>query len=226
MSVPAASPEQQILESWRQNAQPWTRAVRNHEIASRTRVTNKAIVDTVLEYAPASLLDVGCGEGWLVRELAGRGVEARGVDGVPSLIESACTAGGNFEALPYADLASAAGRLAADVVVCNFSLLGEQSTEQVLGAVPQLIGANGHFIVQTLHPWTACGEGSYQDGWRVGSWDGFSGDFSNPAPWYFRTLEGWLRLFSRFSLQPVACHEPIDAQTGRPASILFVAIRG
>lgn len=62
--------EQAILESWDTNAQAWTQAVRNREIESRNRVTNRAIVDAILAQNFQSMLDVGCGEGWLIREIA------------------------------------------------------------------------------------------------------------------------------------------------------------
>lgn len=64
------TPEQAILKSWDTNAQAWTQAVRNREIESRNRVTNQAIIDAILAQDFQSMLDVGCGEGWLIREIA------------------------------------------------------------------------------------------------------------------------------------------------------------
>jgi len=43
-----------IVDSWRKNASPWTAAVRENQIASRTLVTNKAIVDAVPSNTTAS----------------------------------------------------------------------------------------------------------------------------------------------------------------------------
>ena len=57
--------EEQILASWVVNASTWTRAVRRGEILSRVRVTNGAILEAITDCAPATLLDLGCGEGWL-----------------------------------------------------------------------------------------------------------------------------------------------------------------
>jgi hypothetical protein len=111
----------------------------------------------------------------------------------------------------------------ADTVSCNFALIGQESTEQLLRAVGGLLNPGGHFIVQTLHPVEACGAMPYQDGWRQGSWDGFNQRFVNAAPWYFRALESWRALFAACGLQLVSEHWPVHPRTGRPASVVFVA---
>src|ERR1700689_2940465 len=67
-----------IVESWRNNAHAWTSAVREQRIDSRALVTDRAIVDAVLARAPRSVLDIGCGEGWLARRLGGRGGPGEG----------------------------------------------------------------------------------------------------------------------------------------------------
>ncbi|MDQ1811842.1 hypothetical protein RBA41_00850 [Massilia sp. CCM 9210] len=41
----------------------------------------------------------------------------------------------------------------------------------------------GALIVQAMHPAAACAAGDCRDGWRAGSWAGFSDAFSDPAPW-------------------------------------------
>jgi 2-polyprenyl-3-methyl-5-hydroxy-6-metoxy-1,4-benzoquinol methylase len=66
--------DEKIIDSWHTNATPWTAAVRDKRIESRKLVTDQAIVDAVLSRRPKSVLDIGCGEGWLSRALAERGV--------------------------------------------------------------------------------------------------------------------------------------------------------
>jgi len=61
--------EEQIIDSWNKNALSWTRVIREKQIESRVLVTEKAILETVIELNPITFLDVGCGEGWLCREL-------------------------------------------------------------------------------------------------------------------------------------------------------------
>src|SRR5262245_57960704 len=94
--------DETIIESWQKNVRPWVAAIQNGEIATRVLVTNKAIIDAVIEHAPKTVLDVGCGEGWLVRELVSKGIDALGIDAIPEFIESANRHKiGRFKVLSY-----------------------------------------------------------------------------------------------------------------------------
>lgn len=147
-----------------------------------------------------------------------------GVDGVPELIERARAAGGGeFRVASYEQIAAEQLAFRADAVVCNFALLGHESVHALFVAVPTLLAAHGHFIVQTLHPFSACGDLAYRDGWREGSWAGFSADFVDPAPWYFRTLASWVELFRMNSLRLLEMREPLHPLTLKPASVIFIA---
>jgi len=213
-----------IVDSWRRNAQAWTAAVRDRRIESRTLVTDRAIVDAVLSRSPRYVLDIGCGEGWLGRALAASGVELLGIDVVPSLIAQAqAGGGGDFRVASYEQLTAGALGISADVVVCNFSLLGKESVDAVCAAMPLLLGTHGSFIIQTLHPIVACGERPYRDGWREGSWAGFGAEFTDPAPWYFRTLGSWLQLLRKHRLRLLELREPLHPRSGLPASVIFIA---
>lgn len=212
------------MASWQRNAAPWITAVRERQIDSRRLVTDQAIVDAVLSVKPQTALDLGCGEGWLVRRLIDEGVGCSGVDAVAELIDAAEAHGvGDYHRCTYQALATAAGLPAVDAVVCNFSLIGDESVEQLFAALPGLLNEGGYLLVQTLHPLQAGGDGDYQEGWREGSWQGFSEAFTDPAPWYFRTLEGWQALFARHGFSDLAVREPLHPHTGEPASVLFTA---
>jgi 2-polyprenyl-3-methyl-5-hydroxy-6-metoxy-1,4-benzoquinol methylase len=159
-----------IIQSWNRNAAPWTAAARGGRIESRRLVTDAAIVDAVLSRSPARVLDIGSGEGWLARALNARGVEVVGVDAVPSLIEAARkSGGGDFRVMSYEDIAEGKPALAADAIVCNFSLISRESVERLIESGPALLNPDGALIVQTHHPIIACGAAPYRDGWRDGS---------------------------------------------------------
>ena len=216
--------DEKIITSWHKNTAPWVDAVRKAEIESRILVTNRAIVDAVRSRAPATALDVGCGEGWLVRALDG--VAMTGIDVVPGLVEAAREAGGgDFRVMSYEELAQ--GRLGRvfDLAVCNFSLLGEDAVAALFRAAPAYLRAGGTLVVQTMHPLLACGEAPYADGWREGSWAGFNAGFSDPPPWYFRTLASWVGLFNEHGFRRLELREPLDPRTGKPASLILVGER-
>ena len=228
--------DRKIIQSWHNNASPWITAVREQQIASRRQVTDAAIIDAVTAHAPATVLDVGCGEGWLARTLSARGMQVTGVDVVPELIAAARQAGeGEFFELAYEDLKGHRFAQRFDAMVCNFSLIGEQSTAAVIQAAPLLLRPGGKLFVQTLHPLVATGDQAYHDGCRQGSWQGFSDDFTDPAPWYFRTLDSWQALIAdaRLTLidtvEPSAHIEPLANKDARrsaasqPASVIFIA---
>lgn len=218
--------DERILCAWERNAQAWTDAVRRGAIATRRQVTDQAIIEAVLKQAPISVLDIGCGEGWLARALTARQITVIGVDGVPALIEAAQLAGGgSFYLMTYDDLAAGRFGTCVDAVVCNFSLLGNESVTALLRALPDMLSQDGCLFVQTLHPLEACGELPYQDGWRNGSWDGFSSKFKAPAPWYFRTLASWIDLLGACGFHLLEIQEPLHPESQRPASVIFVAQR-
>jgi 2-polyprenyl-3-methyl-5-hydroxy-6-metoxy-1,4-benzoquinol methylase len=223
--------ELEIIRSWHSNAQAWSNAIRTASIASRKLVTNRAIIDAVSGISPRRILDLGCGEGWLARALSELGMRVIGVDIVPDLIARAgALHGGEFHVQDYASIANRQWRPGLfDAIVCNFSLLGKESVDALVAALPFYLDASGHLIIQTLHPVTACGDHPYQDGWREGSWLGFSSDFSHPAPWYFRTLDSWSALLRRCDFEILECREPKAADAVTSASIIWickVAARG
>src|SRR5689334_17317854 len=126
--------DEKIIDSWHTNATPWTSAVREQRIESRKLVTDRAIVDAVMSRVPSSVLDIGCGEGWLSRALSERGVKrVIGVDVVPALIEQArASGGGEFRVASYEAIARGELELQVDVAVANFSLIGKDAVDDLV----------------------------------------------------------------------------------------------
>ena len=217
---PAAS----IEHSWMANADAWTTAVREGRIESRRVATDRAIVDAILERKPLRVLDVGCGEGWLCRALAQHGIDAFGIDASAPLIEAACALGGDGHAVcDYAALIGEPLRFGRfDAFVCNFALLDER-IEPLLAALRSALSANGRLLIQTVHPWTACGDALYADGWRNETFAAFGAAFKAEMPWYFRTLESWCAVLARAGFAIDAIREPVHPQTGKVLSLLLIA---
>jgi 2-polyprenyl-3-methyl-5-hydroxy-6-metoxy-1,4-benzoquinol methylase len=216
-----------LLDSWHDNAAAWTAAVRSGAIESRRLATDAAILGAVQGRRPQKVLDLGCGEGWLVRALAEQGITALGVDGSAPLIEAAARAGGSFLRLSYAELIAAPERCGAgfDLVVANFALF-EEKILPLLKTLRRIMTADGWLLVQTLHP-LAVGP-PYQDGWRTEDFCGFGagtwGDGAwTPMPWYFRTLGSWVGVLREAGFALHGLREPAHPQERRPLSLLLEA---
>lgn len=215
--------ENKIVSSWKNNVDPWVKAIQDKEIESRRLVTDQAIIDTILSISANNVLDIGCGEGWLVRELSALGFSTTGIDAIEGLVNKAKELGaGSYKALEYEKMSTTTIDETYDIAVCNFSLLGKESVEHIFNIVPSLLNNGGSFVIQTLHPNVSCGDLPYIDGWREGSWVGFNSKFSDPPPWYFRTIESWVKLFSTNGLILNEIKEPINPETGKATSLIMV----
>lgn len=216
--------ETRVIAGWHRHGDAWAAAVRGRRIASRAAITDHALIDAILEQRPTQLLDLGCGEGWLARSLAPRGIAVTGIDVSASLVDAARRAGGGaFRVADYADLPADLGIF--DLAVSNFALLGRDPVEHLLATLPRFLQPDGHLLIQTLHP-LAAADRPYADGWREDSWAAFSDGVTDPPPWYFRTLESWVRLLVRHRWRLRELREPVAAGATRPASVLFIAQRG
>ncbi|MEY2639003.1 MAG: hypothetical protein RIR90_485 [Bacteroidota bacterium] len=218
--------EQSILDSWQVNAAPWSKAIADKAIESRQLVTNAAIVQAITQLQPASVLDLGCGEGWLSRALKAELPQAniKGVDAIPALIDSAknLSTAIDYAVASYQDIIAGALHDALyNLIAINFALFGDELVRDLLQTLRKHITEGGHLVIQTLHPVVACGDLPYQSGWREGSWAGFSSDFKDAHPWYFRTLEDWLALFLHCGYRIQSMQEPLHPKTGKPASVIF-----
>ncbi|MCL9799832.1 class I SAM-dependent methyltransferase [Pseudomonas sp. AKS31] len=219
------SPESTLLQSWHHNADAWIEVIRSGAIESRQQVTDQAILWAIMGRQPQRVLDLGCGEGWLLRALADRGIEAVGVDGDPRLVEAARLAGtAQVHVASYAALVEALVDIGCDydVICANFSLL-HQDIIPLLAAMNAMLNPGGALVIQTLHPWTVAG-GDYQDGWREENFAGFTGQWQ-PMPWYFRTLSSWLNALDMAGFQLTILQEPQHPQSPVPQSLLMVAER-
>ncbi len=216
--------EKKIIDSWTANAANWIEIIDSNGIESRRLITNKAIVDAVCTNKPTTALDVGCGEGWLAKELYDKGIKMTGIDVIPELIERAREkVKGDFLIASYEDIAT--GKIVFsklfDAIVINFALIAKESTENVLAALPRYLSESGKLFIQTLHPHSRKAVDDYTTGWKEGSWDGLGEQFTMPYQWYFRTLEDWLMLLDRSGFHSIIVTEVLHPQSAKPLSVIF-----
>jgi SAM-dependent methyltransferase len=212
-----------LRASWQDNAEAWTAAVRGGAIESRRLATDAAVVAAILARRPALTLDLGCGEGWLVRALAGHGLAAVGVDGSAALVAAAGRAGGGtYLRLDYADIVAEPARCGSgfDLAVANFALLDEP-VAPLLQALARILTADAALLVQTVHPLNVAPP--YADGWRIEDFRGFGEAAWTPMPWYFRTLASWVAALREGGFALTGLTEPGHPEDGRPLSLLIEA---
>ena len=211
--------EEKILDSWTINAKAWVQAIEKREIESRVFITNKAIINAILSKPIKSALDLGCGEGWLVRELSDQGINTTGVDAIKHFIDTGKSHNkGKFLQLSYKDIINNKLTGKFDVVIFNFSLFGKESVSGLIQKIPDLLSDNGRLIIQTLHPDNFS---LAEDGWLQSSWDGFNDQFTNPTPWYYRSKKSWTNLLEKNKFKIINTISPPHPHTQKPASIIY-----
>lgn len=211
-----ASYRERMMQSWRTNAVAWTHAVRDRQIESRQMVTDAAILAAICSVQPKSMLDVGCGEGWLCRAVAAQKIATVGVDASPELIERAQSLGGEFYVSCYEEIPDLGRRF--DAIACNFSLL-EEDLDGVMRQMGVRLTPQGALFIQTVHP-DAISDNE-TDGWHIENFAGFGADFSAPMPWYFRRCDSWVELLIRNGFVVEAILEPAHPVTVKPLSLLL-----
>lgn len=208
-----------VITAWQQNANAWAKAIKQQAIASRVLVTNQAILNSIEKLNAKTLLDVGCGEGWLTLALQKQGVNAYGCDATEALLQQSLCPEKTLYLCRYENMAQKIPQTF-DALVCNFSLIGKNDLTHVLTAGKTLLNSNGHLVIQTLHPALQL-HNTYNDGWVCDHWQGLGGDFKGENPWYFRRLSTWLNTFHQHGYHLQHCNEPIHPKTQLPASIIF-----
>jgi len=213
------------LRAWDAAAGDWAAAVRAGRDPARA-VTQRAIAGLVRQVPPGPVLDAGCGEGWLSRELAAQRVSVVAIDGAPRMVAlaaEACTAG-DYRWVQFAEAAEEPRRLggAFGTVIFNFSLLDERITP-ILSAAGSVLFPYGRILIQAAHPLEGGGRDGYRDEWRLLDQAAPGVPLSPALPWYFRTFSTWVLELRRAGLILVETYEPVDPATGRPASLILHA---
>lgn len=150
--------------TWEDEAEHWVRWARTPGHDGFTRYW-PSFASEVLPAAPGRVLEVGCGEGRVVREMAALGYRVVGLDASPTLVRHARAASGNVAsnlvtcaagdatALPFADASF-------DTVVAYNSLQAMQAFEDMARAVGEagrVLRAGGSLCMCVAHPMTDIG---------------------------------------------------------------------
>jgi 2-polyprenyl-3-methyl-5-hydroxy-6-metoxy-1,4-benzoquinol methylase len=142
--------------SYDDNAEFWVRIIRENRDRYRTALTNPAVISAVGPADGLSVLDAGCGEGYMSRLLAENGAKVTGIDSSAELIKAARSHEqsatlpvsydvGSVDALPY-------GPEEFDVVVGNHVMNDLEDASGAIREFSRVLRHNGRLIILMLHP--------------------------------------------------------------------------
>lgn len=143
-------------DSYAANAEFWVKIIREGMDRYRTELTDRAVLDAVGSCAGLTVLDGGCGEGYLSRRLAALGATASGIDTSTTLIAAAREEAerlrllidyriASIDAIPYPDASF-------DVVVCNHVLTDLTNPGDAFREIGRVTKRGGRAVFMLLHP--------------------------------------------------------------------------
>jgi SAM-dependent methyltransferase len=145
-----------LRDAWEAEARNWIAWARTPGHDSYWRFHRDRFLD--LLPPPAGLiLDVGCGEGRLPRDLRARGYEVIGVDASPTLIEAAREAdpGGDYRVADGAQLPLPDASV--QLVTAFMSLHDIDDTESALAEIARVLVPGGRLGAAIVHPINSAG---------------------------------------------------------------------
>ncbi|MGH3793654.1 MAG: class I SAM-dependent methyltransferase [Pseudonocardiaceae bacterium] len=138
------------------NAAFWVKIIREGLDRYRSGLTDSVILNTIGPSDGLTILDAGCGEGYLSRALARQGALAIGVDCCAELVEAARAAAResgldvDYYTRRVDDIPLANDRC--DVVVCNHLLNDIESLSVTFREFSRVTRDGGRLIILMLHP--------------------------------------------------------------------------
>lgn len=158
-----------LRDAWENQAPNWIAWARRPGHDSYWRFHRDVFLRS-LPPAPRSVLDVGCGEGRLPRDLKARGYQVVGLDGSSTLIASATDAdpGGTYlvgdaSRLPFGDAAF-------ELVVAFMSLQDIDDPDAAVGEMNRVLIPGGRLRAAIVHPMNSAG--GFEDVGTIGSTSG------------------------------------------------------
>lgn len=213
----------EIITSWELNAAEWIKTISDGSISSR-QFTNQAILDAILALDSNTIIDVGCGEGWLTTVLSNSGKQVVGIDAVEALLQHARSKSDvPFLKMTFEEITSGIpiphGPF--DLAVFNFCLYQKDGLTDLLTQTKKRLVKTGAILIQTLHPYFLMEQQlPYESQWLQDSWKGLDGNFTNGHHWFARTFEDWHTELQRIPDTKISFKE-ITNTCGKPLSLII-----
>jgi ubiquinone/menaquinone biosynthesis C-methylase UbiE len=146
-----------LREAWEAEAGNWLAWAREPGHDTYWRFHRDQFLQ-LLPPPPAVLLDVGCGEGRLPRDLKAAGYEVVGVDGSSTLIGHAHEADPEGDYLIADAAALPLGSDEFDIVTAFMSLQDVDELEQSVRQIARVLRTGGHACLAVVHPMNSAGK--------------------------------------------------------------------
>lgn len=220
------------IEGWNRKAEEWRTQVGREGDANRRLNSDPVLWRLLGPVAGLTVLDAGCGTGYLSRKLAQAGARVIAVDAAARMIEIARQDGDpaleiDFRLASCADLTGIEDR-SVDRIVSNYVLMDLPELDACLRAFHRVLKPGGEAVLVFSHPCFPLGDGSDPDAegavtftWRAPyfeekevkepAWKHFTSDFL----WYHRPLSRYWRAFRAAGFQVEDFEEPVLTQEAR-----------
>lgn len=152
--------DEKDIDLWNNAACEWSRFVASDFL--RQKILTPAILDLFGEADGRMVLDAGCGDGYLSKELNKAGAKVTGIDGSARMIEIAKNKAGSEggmsflvqdlrEKLPFSD-----GSF--DIVLANMVLMDFEPSDETVSEFRRILSPCGVFIFSLSHPLFSAGK--------------------------------------------------------------------
>ncbi len=153
---------QETLEKWERDSGIWLEIYRKQSESDEGDINRQLIIDPALwellgDVRKLKVLDAGCGNGYLSRELSRRGAEVVGVDFSEPFIkyckqqESVEKLGSKFIHASLMDLKEIKDN-SFDLVVSNIVMVDVSDFKQAFLEISRVLKTKGRFVWSNLHP--------------------------------------------------------------------------
>lgn len=209
-------PTQLAREAWETAARDWDRFVEEKQDYQRWELHGRALVRAIGPVSGLRVLDLGCGQGWLTRQLARKGARVTGVDWSPTQIENAREyerkrpRGADYVCADTAAIGQHWPSATFDRVVSCMAFMDMPRVDRTLRAAARLLRPDGRLVFSVTHPMNSAprarwlretvgrhgpwlvdayfDEGPHEVRWRLGH----TGHTMKVPQWH-RTFETWTR---------------------------------
>jgi SAM-dependent methyltransferase len=229
---------EEVRAAWNRNAERWDAGYDHDGDETRRYLSDESLLRMLGEVTDRTVLDLGCGNGYLCRKLAHAGGRVTGVDLSDEMLANA---EGYERAKPHGIryLRSSITDLSAlpdesfDAVVSNYVLQDLLEYDKAVHEAYRVLRPGGHVVLVITHPCFSCGPREWhvrapdsprpeesiffavdhyfrEGAYLLDAWDGFT-----PVPYFHRPLRAYWRTFRATGFEVDNFDEPSLNERGQ-----------